>query len=137
MSKIKKDERFEVKEKQKYTVTNWSAYNKGLENRGNITFLISDEVIAAWYSNQPLQRGAQEKYSDTCIETIMMFKTVFRLAYRQTRGFTKGILKLMNLDHLDVPSFSQVNRRFRAMDISPFDIPTSGSITIAIRVVRG
>jgi hypothetical protein len=132
MSKIKKDERFEDKEKQKYTITNWSTYNKALENRGDITFLISEEVIAKWYSDEPLQRGAQEKYSDTCIETIMMFKTVFRLPYRQARGFTRGILKLMNLDHLDVPSFTQVNRRFRKMDILPFDIPTSGPVTIAI-----
>jgi len=131
MPKIKKDERFEAKEKQKYTVSNWSAYNKALENRGDITFLISEEVIANWYSDGPPQQGAQEKYSDTCIETIMMFKTVFRFAYRQARGFAKGILKLMKLD-LDVPSFSQVNRRFRAMDILPFDIPKSGSITIAI-----
>ena len=104
MPKIKKDERFEAKEKQKYTVTNWSTYNKALENRGDITFLISEEVIAKWYSDEPLQRGAQEKYSDTCIEAIMMFKTVFRLAYRQARGFTLGILKLMKLEHLDVPS---------------------------------
>ncbi|MFT4751426.1 MAG: hypothetical protein ACI819_001878, partial [Neolewinella sp.] len=51
MSKIKKDERFEAKEKQKYTVTNWSTYNKALENRGDITFIISDEVIANWYSD--------------------------------------------------------------------------------------
>ena len=56
----------------------------------------------------------------------MMFKTVFRLAYRQARGFTLGILKLMNLKHLDVPSFTQANRRFLAMDILPFDIPKSG-----------
>ena len=132
MPKIKKDERFEAKEKQKYAITNWSTYNKALENRGDITFLISEEVIAKWYSDEPLQRGAQEKYSDTCIEAIMMFKTVFRLAYRQARGFTLGILKLMKLEHLDVPSFTQVNRRFRAMDILPFDIPKSGSITIAI-----
>ena len=80
MSKIKNDERFKAKEKQKYTITNWSTYNMALENRGDITFLISEEVIAKWYSKEPLQRGAQQKYSDTCIEAIMMFKTVFRLA---------------------------------------------------------
>lgn len=132
MSKIKKDERFEAKEKQKYTVTNWPDYNKSLENRGNITFMISDEVISNWYSNSVPQQGAQERYSDTCIEAIMMFKTVFRLPYRQARGFTLGILKLMQLDYLDVPSFTQVNRRFRSLNITPFDIPVTGSITIAI-----
>ena len=31
-----------------------------------------------------------------------------------------------------MPSFSQLNRRFRVMDILPFDIPKSGPITIAI-----
>ena len=132
MPKIKKDERLEAKEKEQYTVTNWPAYNKALEKRGDITFLISDEVVANWHSDAPFQQGAQEKYSDTCIEAIMMFKTVFRLAYRQARGFTQGILKLMKLEHLDVPSFTQVNRCFRAMDICPFAIPKSGSITIAI-----
>jgi hypothetical protein len=103
-----------------------------LEKRGDITFLISEDVIAHWYSDEPFQQGAQEKYSDTCIEAIMMFKAVFRLAYRQARGFTLGILKLMNLEHLDVLSFTQVSRRFRGMDILPFDIPKSGSVTIAV-----
>lgn len=117
MSKIKKDDRFEAKEKQKYTVTNWSTYNKALENRGDITFMISDGVIANWSSDEPLQRGAQEKYSDTCIKAIMMFKTVFRLAHHQSRGFTQGILKILNMEHLEVPGFPQVNRRFHAMDI--------------------
>jgi hypothetical protein len=94
--------------------------------------MISDDVITNWYSDQPLQQGTKEKYSNICIEAIMMFKTVFRLAYRQSRGFTQGILKLMNLEHLEVPSFTHVNRRFRALDILPFDIPKSGSITITI-----
>jgi len=52
-------------------------------------------VIDQWYSKGAVQQGDQEKYSDTCIEAIMMFKTVFRLAYRQARGFTQGILKLI------------------------------------------
>lgn len=86
MPKIKKDERFSDKDEQKYSITNWSEYNKALENRGNITFLISEEVIDQWYSDESLQRGAQEKYSDTCIETIMMFKTIFCLTYRQARA---------------------------------------------------
>jgi hypothetical protein len=38
----------------------------------------------------------------------------------------------MQLDYLDVPSFTQVNRRFRSLNITPFDIPVTGSITIAI-----
>ena len=132
MSKVKKDDRFEVKEKQQYRISNWPEYNRSLENRGNVTFIIDDEVIKNWYSDAPAQRGAQQVYSDVCIEAIMMIKTVFRLAYRQARGFVVGLLKLMDLGHLQVPSFTQVNRRFHALDIAAFEIPVSGSITIAI-----
>jgi len=46
MSMIKKDERFEAKDRQKYSITNWSAYNRALENRGNITFLISNSQFS-------------------------------------------------------------------------------------------
>ncbi|MBC6995436.1 IS5 family transposase, partial [Lewinella lacunae] len=38
----------------------------------------------------------------------------------------------MGLCDLDVPSFTQVNRRFRILEVTPFKIPTKGSITIAI-----
>ena len=131
-SKIKKDERFEQKDKQQYQVVNWGKYNKALENRGNITFIFSEEILDDWYSKAAAQQGAQEVYSDRAIEAIMMIKTVFRLPYRQARGFTEGLLQLMQVKGLKVPSYTQVNRRFRAMDIAPFVIPASGSITIAI-----
>lgn len=55
MSKVKKDERFEVKDKQQYRITNWPEYNRALENRGNVTFIIDDEVIKNWYSDAPAQ----------------------------------------------------------------------------------
>ena len=132
MSKIKKDKRYEAKDKQEYRLKNWSEYNRALENRGNITFIIDDEVIQNWYSDSPAQRGAQQVYGDVCIEAIMMIKTVFRLPYRQTRGFTVGLLQLMGLGQLKVPSFTQINRRFRCLDIVPFDIPSTGPITVAI-----
>ena len=132
MSKIKKDKRFEVKDKQQYRITNWPEYNRALENRGNVTFIFDDNVIKDWYSDAPAQRGAQQVYSDVCIEAIMMIKTVFRLPYRQTRGFVVGLLKLMDLSELEVPSFTQINRRFRTLDVAAFEIPVSGSITIAI-----
>ena len=132
MSKIQKAQQSSDNTKQKYQVTNWPEYNRGLENRGNITFYIDEEVIEHWYSNAEPQQGAQEVYSDRCIEAIMMIKTVFKQPYRQARGFTKGLLQLMDLEALRVPSYTQINRRFRTLDISPFAIPENGSITIAI-----
>ena len=95
MSKVKKDQRNADKPKQKYRVTNWKAYNRALENRGNITFYFSEDLLAQWYSDLPNQRGAQQVYSDECIEAIMSFKTLFKLPYRQVRGFTEGLLSLL------------------------------------------
>jgi hypothetical protein len=132
LSKIKKDERFEDKEKQEYRVINWPEYNKTLENRGNITFIFDNDIVQNWYSKALPQQGAQETYSDICIEAIMLIKTVFRLPYRQARGFTEGLLKLMQIRGVRVPSFTQINRRFRALEIAPFAIPTKGPVTIAI-----
>ena len=119
-------------DKQKYRVMNWPEYNRALEKRGNITLLFSPEVIEGWYSSAAPQQGAQQKYSDTCIEAIMLLKTVFRLAYRQVRGFTVGLLSLLQLDDLDVPSYTQIARRFRSLDIAPFTIPATGPLVIAI-----
>ena len=132
MSKVKKDQRNADKPKQKYRVTNWKAYNRALENRGNITFYFSEDLLAQWYSDLPNQRGAQQVYSDECIEAIMSFKTLFKLPYRQVRGFTEGLLSLLGEGGLRVPSFSQINRRFLAMDIAPVAIPTSAPVVIAI-----
>lgn len=132
MSKIKKEEQISDKPKQKYQVTNWSEYNHALEKRGNITFYIDEQVIDSWYSDAEPQQGAQEVYSDRCIEAMMMIKTVFKQPYRQVCGFTKGLLKLMGLGSLRVPSYPQLNRRFRALNMAPFAIPQNGPITIAI-----
>ena len=132
MSKIEKDEQTKDTPKDKYRVTNWKAYNKALENRGNLTFYFDEATLKDWYSQGPNQRGAQQIYSDTCIEAIMSFKTIFRLAYRQVRGFTVGLLSLVGFGELQVPSFSQINRRFLAMELAPLVIKVDGPVIIAI-----
>ena len=82
MSKIAKDtQKPAEKPKEKYRVINWSAYNKALVNRGNITIYFSDEAIKNWYDDGPVQRGGQFVYSGLCIETLLMLKVVFKLAY--------------------------------------------------------
>ena len=65
---------------------NWSIYNQALVNRGDITIFFSEEVFDNWYSDMPVQRGAQEAYSDLCIETLLVLKVVFKLGYKQTQG---------------------------------------------------
>lgn len=132
MSKIKKDSHTSDKPKGKYQVLNWAEYNKALINRGDITIYFSEEVINDWYSKEENQRGAQFVYSDLCMETLLTFKVLFKLGYRQTQGFAKSLLKLMNLCDLVVPCYTQICRRASTMDVSPYKIPCSGPIVIAI-----
>ncbi|HFA52013.1 MAG TPA: IS5 family transposase [Bacteroidetes bacterium] len=132
MAKVIKDSHSSENPKNKYQVLNWSDYNKALVKRGDITIYFSDEAIENWYSDLPNQRGAQPVYSDLCIESLLMFKVVFKLAYRQTQGFAQSLLKLMGVDDLEVPSYSQICRRAKDLNVIPYQIPKSGPIVITI-----
>ena len=84
--------------KGKYKVTNWSEYNQSLKSRGDITFWISDEAIANWLEKEQKvkNRGHQTKYSSIALETMYIFRQLFHLRLRQTEGFVRSILKIMN-----------------------------------------
>ena len=54
--------------------------------------------------------GRQRKYSNHAIETTVTLGLVFGLASRQTEGFLRSLLTLLNLDN-DVPDHSTISRR--------------------------
>jgi len=119
-------------EKQKYKITNWASYNKSLINRGNLTFYLSEDLSAHWYSEAPAQQGGQYEYSDLCIETLYLIKCLFKLPYRQTEGFAHWLLPLMHLSELAIPSYSQICRRVKSLKIKPYKLPKEDSVVIAI-----
>ena len=132
MSKVKKDNQINKQPKAKYQILNWSSYNKALVSRGDLTFYFSDDVTDVWYSDLPNQRGAQPQYSDRCIETLVMLKVVFKLAYRQTQGFAQSLLTLMGIQDLPVPCYTQICRRAASLNVAPYPIPKSGPVVLAI-----
>lgn len=132
MSNLTKPEQTSIKEgKEKYRIINWASYNQALINRGDITIYFSQEALESWYDNGPVQRGAQFVYSDLCVETLLLIKSVFKLAYRQTQGFATSLLKMMQLD-LTVPSYTQIQRRSYSLGIQAYEIPNKGPIDIVI-----
>ncbi|MEM7087931.1 MAG: IS5 family transposase [Bacteroidota bacterium] len=133
MTKIasKTVEKQEKRPKDKYRVTNWSAYNRSLIKRGDITIWISEQVINGWYYEGPDPRGGQYVYSDECIECLLQIKAVFHLGYRQLEGFCSSILKLLNFV-VDVPCYSQICRRARDMEIDIAIPKTKGSIYLVV-----
>jgi hypothetical protein len=133
MSKVAKpSQKTEAADKPGYKIMNWAAYNAALKDRGSITLYFGDDVQANWYSQRPLQRGAQPVYSDMCMETLIMLKVVFKLAYRQTQGFAESLLTMMNLEELEVPSYSQINRRASKLKVKGYAIPARGPMVVAI-----
>src|SRR6185503_10580957 len=86
----------------KRRVTNWSAYNEALRQRGSLTVWFTDEAIAAWKAVPRTTPGGQPHYSDLAITTALTLRAVFHLALRQTEGLIGSVLQLLGLD-LPVP----------------------------------
>lgn len=100
-----------AKSKTTYKVRNWAEYNKGLQNRGSITFWLSEDAIANWYETEKTgKRGSSPKYSDVAIETMVTMQSIYGLAGRQCVGFVMSLFEMMAID-LSVPDHSTVSRR--------------------------
>ena len=104
------------KRKNKYKVKNWPEYNQTLKQRGSLTIWISREALKKWNYQGPARRGAQYKYSDLAIETLLTLKVVFHLQFRQVEGLMHSIVELMKLD-LEIPDYTTLSRRQKRLQI--------------------
>jgi hypothetical protein len=104
------------KYKTKYRVSNWADYDRALVQRGDITFWVSEDAIAAWKPAPTGRRGAQRKFSDHAIETALTLRLVFHLPLRQAEGFLRSVLTLMGVA-LDAPDHTTLSRRSRSLNI--------------------
>ena len=102
--------------KTAYRVKNWREYDMSLRDRGDITLWLSHEAIDAWTPPQTGKRGAPPVYSDTAIETALSLRLLFHLPLRQTEGFLRSILTLMDVA-LPCPDHTTVSRRNATVDI--------------------
>ena len=110
-------EKEEVSKKNSHRVTNWSFYNKALVNRRDITIQIDEKVATCWYYHGLGQKGAQYVYSDKCIECLLGIKAIFKLPYRQLKGFAGSLIKLMGLGII-MPSYTQMCRRASNLEVN-------------------
>ena len=100
-----------------YRIRNWSAYNRALVQRGDLTVWLSEDALGAWHHTGEAQHGGQFVYSDLAVETCLTLRAVYRLALRQTQGFVRSLLGLMDAA-LPVPDYSTLSRRAAALDIA-------------------
>jgi len=110
--------------KQKYRVTNWSEYNEGLRQRGDLTVWISEDALALWPAARRTTRGGQPHYSDLAIELCLTLGLVFKQPLRQTQGLMRSIARLLGVE-IAVPDFSTLLRRGNGLTLRPKPKPKS------------
>ena len=77
---------------------------------------IDEEAQNNWtHSESTGKRGAPQQYSNTAIETCLIFKSLYHLSLRATEGFVVSLLSVMHLA-LPTPDFSTLS--LRATDLA-------------------
>jgi DDE family transposase len=114
--KKQKSNRPTTAKRSQYKITNWSAYNQALKQRGSLEIWVADEVEKQWYYQGVSQRGAQYQYSDSCIQMACILKEVYHLGYRQTQGFLESLIVQLGWN-VKVPDYSVINRRHKGLHI--------------------
>ena len=104
--------------KQKYKVTNWSAYNEALNRRGDIEIWLSQEVIDGWFNKNRVYdgTGAPDFYTTLAIITCHEIRKVFHLPLRQCEGFINSLFRIKGLS-INCPSFSDLSKRLEKLKI--------------------
>ncbi|MHA6688518.1 IS5 family transposase [Mesorhizobium sp. A556] len=115
----------------RYRVTNWSAYDRGLILRGDIRMWISAEAIEGWRPSCRNTPGGQRRFSNLAIETTLMLGALARFPLRQTEGFVRSLMALLNLDRT-VPDHTTLARRRRTVDVCSVRCPRRRSVDIVI-----
>ena len=118
-------------DKMTFKITNWSAYDEGLRQRGSLTFWVEEDVLQSWYAVPRTTPGGQPIYADGTIEMILTLGVVYHLPLRQTEGFARSLLSLMDLP-LRVPRHSTLSRRRKTLDIQPLKPSAQGPTDIVL-----
>ena len=78
---------------------------------------IPAELEEQWYYQGESQRGAQYRYSDSCIQMACLVKQVYSLPYRQTQGFLESLVTMRGW-RVQVPDYSVIQRRHKKLNMS-------------------
>ena len=115
-----------------HRIRNWSEYNKGLKQRGSLTFWISPEVLSNWEVKEKTGKpGATPTYSNQAIVTMVSLKSVMSLPGRALCGFVESVFKLLGVK-LSVPDHTTISRRLKHLEVQLPVKPTSGKRHVVI-----
>jgi hypothetical protein len=118
--------------KSRYRVRNWAEYEGGLQMRGALTVWLSDAALGAWQAPASGKPGGQCTYSDIAIEAALTIRMVFHLPLRQTEGFLRSLVNILEVE-IPIPDHTTLSRRLQKLgDIQFRKLATDGSIHLLI-----
>ena len=80
--KYPKRRQYKHAKQKKYRIRNWAEYNEALRRRGDLTVWFDEEAIETWRAKRTGKPGGQRDYSDMAIETCLVVRIIYKLAYR-------------------------------------------------------
>ena len=119
------------KYKTKYRVKNWAAYEASLRKRGDITVWFDEDAVSAWNAPPSGRPGGQRRYSNLAIVTALTLRLVFHLALRQTEGFVRSLIRIMDLD-LKTPDHTTLSRRNSSVEVPMLAKKHDGPIPLVV-----
>jgi hypothetical protein len=121
-----------ARQKRTYKITNWRKYNESLVCRGDITVWFSEDALDSWqHPNDATKVGRPFTYSDTAIECLLTIRELFKLPYRQTEGFGRSLVGLLNVD-VAIPDYTSLAKRAAKLGISLSIANKRGPIDIVV-----
>lgn len=115
-----------------YRTTNWKQYNESLVRRGDVTLWLEEDVILGWeHENLDSKVGRPFTYSDAAIRCLLSLREVFSLTYRQTEGFGRSLVKLMNAD-VAIPDYTSMQKRAAKLEIALCAQPKRGPLDVVV-----
>src|SRR5215510_1359475 len=93
-------------EKPGYKVRNWREYNASLCHRGSLTLFLDSLLLKEWTSISGQKKVVGElTFSNSIIQYCLLVKLAYRLCLRQSAGFLKSLLVLLQKPDLPVPDY--------------------------------
>ena len=114
-----------------YDVGNWSAYDRALVQRTDITVWLAPDAIATWEAVGIGTRGGQRQYSDLAIETALTLRLIFHLPLRQTEGLLTSIFRMLGLD-LSAPDHTTLSGRGQHLDLPLRRAPAGAGLDLLV-----
>ena len=122
--------------KDKYKIRNWKAYNKALQQRGNVCIWIEDSLVGEWKRIDQNKKVVAEKlYPDSIIECCLLLGKVYRQPLRQTQGFVGSLLVLMGHKDCQVPDYTTLCRRQSRLSPQVSEVLPSGNCQVGCRTL--